>query len=79
MCNNKNCFPVTIRSLFFDEVAEHLDAQSMTNLYTLLQELKKNKTIFIVTHDKVLLSLLENNKSIDVVKVKGESKITCHY
>ena len=61
--------------LFFDEVAENLDENGVIGLYNLLCELKKDKTIFIITHNQVLKSLLDSSKTLMVVKEEGESKI----
>jgi len=61
--------------LFFDEVAENLDQDGINGLYNLLCELKKEKTIFIITHNPILQSLLESSKTLKVVKENGESKI----
>jgi len=61
--------------LFFDEIAENLDEEGITGLHGLLQEIKKNKNIFVITHNKVLKSLLYSSKKINVVKEKGISRI----
>ena len=61
--------------LFFDEIAENLDEEGITGLHGLLQEIKKNKKIFVITHNKVLKSLLYSSKKITVVKEKGISRI----
>ena len=61
--------------LFFDEVAENLDEDGIMGLHALLSDLKKDKTIFVITHNPILKGLLDSNKLINVVKYKGESKI----
>ena len=61
--------------LFFDEVAENIDEEGVQGLYQLLQEIKKNKSIFIITHNKHLKTLLDSSKRITIIKSKGVSKI----
>ena len=61
--------------LFFDEIAENLDEEGITGLYGLLQEIKKKKKIFVITHNKVLKSLMYSTKKITVIKKKGISRI----
>ena len=61
--------------LFFDEIAENLDQDGIMGIYNLLCELKKEKTIFIITHNPILQSLLDSSKTLKVVKENGESKI----
>lgn len=61
--------------LFFDEVAENLDEEGVTGLYQLLQEIKKDKTIFVITHNKYLKTLLDSAKRISIIKEKGISRI----
>jgi DNA repair exonuclease SbcCD ATPase subunit len=61
--------------LFFDEVAENIDEEGVQGLFQLLQEIKKNKTIFIITHNKHLKTLLDSSKRVTIIKHKGISKI----
>lgn len=61
--------------VFFDEVATFVDEDGIEGLYILLQELKKSKTLFIITHDYHLKSLLTDTQTIKVVKEKGTSRI----
>lgn len=60
---------------FFDEIGVNLDQESLQGLYILLQKLKENKTLFIITHNNDLKALLENIKIIKVVKKNGISTI----
>jgi DNA repair exonuclease SbcCD ATPase subunit len=62
--------------LFFDEVAENIDENGVHGLYQLLAEIKQNKTIFIITHNKHLKTLLDSSKRITIIKHKGISKVT---
>ena len=61
--------------LFFDEVAENLDEEGVLGLYQLLQEIKKDKTIFVITHNKYLKTLLDSAKRISIIKENGISRI----
>jgi len=42
--------------LFLDEPTANIDSQGKTYLYALLKELNKTKTIFVVSHDTMVLS-----------------------
>jgi DNA repair exonuclease SbcCD ATPase subunit len=61
--------------IFFDEVAENLDEQGVAGLYSLLQEIKKDKTIFVITHNKYLKTLLDSAPRLAIIKEKGTSHI----
>jgi len=61
--------------IFFDEVAENLDEQGVTGLYNLLQEIKKDKTIFVITHNKYLKTLLDSAPRLAIIKSKGASTV----
>ena len=61
--------------LFFDEVAKNIDEEGITGLYQLLQEIKKDKSIFIITHNKYLKTLLDSAPRLSIIKHKGISKI----
>ena len=61
--------------MFFDEVAENLDQDGLDGLYILLSELKKTKTLFIITHNNYLKSLLDNAKTLTITKYRGASTI----
>ena len=61
--------------MFFDEVAENLDQEGLEGLYILLSELKKDKTLFVITHNNYLKSLMDNAKTITMIKAKGVSKL----
>jgi len=50
--------------MFFDEVGENLDREGLEGLYILLSELKKQKTLFIITHNNYLKSLMDNAKTL---------------
>tara|TARA_Y100000034_G_scaffold127218_1_gene179691 strand:+ start:311 stop:1894 length:1584 start_codon:yes stop_codon:yes gene_type:complete len=65
--------------LFFDEIAENLDYDGLKGLYILLQELKKEKTVFIITHNKIFKTFLDNAERITIVKSNGESRLLNDY
>ena len=62
--------------LFLDEIAENLDEEGINGLYNLLQEITKDKLIFIITHNKHLKTLLHSAPRLSIIKSKGVSKIT---
>jgi len=62
--------------MFFDEVAENLDQDGLDGLYILLSELKKNKSLFVITHNNYLKSLMDNVRTLTITKSKGISSIT---
>jgi DNA repair exonuclease SbcCD ATPase subunit len=61
--------------IFFDEIAESLDTESLHGLYILLQNLKKTKTLFIITHNNDLKNLIDAPTIITVTKKNGVSTI----
>jgi len=67
----------TSNILFLDEITENLDAEGYNGLYILLSALKKEKTIFLITHSEYLKSLLEGSKTLRVTMKNGETKFEC--
>lgn len=61
--------------IFFDEIAESLDQDGIYGLYILLQELKKDKVLFVITHNNYLKSLLDNSKTLTIMKRDGISSL----
>ena len=61
--------------LFLDEIAENLDEKGVDSLYSLLQEIKKSKDIFVITHNKYLKSNLDSVGRISIIKSKGSTTI----
>ena len=61
--------------MFFDEVAENLDQEGLEGLYILLSDLKKDKTLFVITHNNYLKSLMDNSKCLTMIKANGVSKL----
>ena len=52
-----------------------IDEEGVEGLYQLLQEIKKNKTIFVITHNKYLKTLLDSSTRLSIIKHKGLSTI----
>jgi len=61
--------------VFFDEVAENLDEEGIQGLHNLLNEIKKTKNVFVITHNKHLKTLLDSAPRITIIKNQGEAKI----
>jgi len=61
--------------MFFDEVAENLDQEGLEGLYILLSELKKEKSLFVITHNNYLKSLMDNAKTITMIKSSGITRL----
>jgi DNA repair exonuclease SbcCD ATPase subunit len=55
--------------MFFDEVGENLDREGLEGLYILLSELKKDRTLFVITHNNYLKLLMDNAKTLTIIKV----------
>ena len=64
-----------INLMFFDEVAENLDQDGLDGLYILLTELKKDKSLFVITHNNYLKSLMDNSNTLSIIKSKGITNI----
>ena len=63
--------------IFFDEVAESLDADGVKGLIELIHQLTKHKKLFLITHNEYLNSLLEEySETLTVIKRKNITKIT---
>ena len=61
--------------MFFDEVAENLDQEGLEGLYILLSELKEDKCLFVITHNNYLKSLMDNARTVTMIKSNGTTKI----
>jgi rRNA-processing protein FCF1 len=44
-------------------------------LHQLLNEIKKTKNVFVITHNKHLKTLLDSAPRVTIIKHKGEAKI----
>jgi DNA repair exonuclease SbcCD ATPase subunit len=62
--------------IFFDEVADSLDADGVKGLIELIHQLTKHKKLFIITHNEYLSSLLEEySQTLIVTKRNNLTKI----
>lgn len=62
--------------IFFDEIAENMDEDGCVGVLNLLKNLKEeDKTIFLITHNSHLKSLLDGCQILKVEKKNGESRI----
>lgn len=61
--------------ILFDEVAENIDPTGLEGLAKLFHDLKKDRTVFVITHNKELEALLNTSNSITIVKEKDISVI----
>jgi DNA repair exonuclease SbcCD ATPase subunit len=61
--------------LFFDEIAENLDEKGINGLYNLLQEIKKDKNVFVITHNKYLKANLDSANTITIIKTDGNTQL----
>ena len=61
--------------ILLDEVVESIDDESVGNFFTLLNELSKNKVIFVISHNSALKEYLVNKRKIKLVKSKGITKL----
>ena len=61
--------------IFFDEISENLDEEGVQGLYALLQEIKKEKNAFVITHNKYLKTLLDSSSRISIIKSDGVSRL----
>jgi DNA repair exonuclease SbcCD ATPase subunit len=56
--------------IFFDEVADSLDKEGVKGLCELIDELKEDKKVFIISHNEHLTSIIEDEATELVVKKK---------
>jgi len=62
--------------IFFDEIAENMDEDGCHGVHNLLKSLKEeDKTIFLITHNSHLKSLLDGCQILTIEKKNGESRI----
>jgi len=57
--------------LFLDEITNGIDTEGITGIYSLLQDLKAEKTIFLISHDATLRDLLVESDRLIVEKIDG--------
>lgn len=62
--------------IFFDEIAENMDEDGCQGVHNLLKSLKEeDKTIFLITHNSHLKSLLDGCQILTIEKRNGESRV----
>lgn len=61
--------------LLFDEAIENLDYEGINSFHNVLLDIAKTTRVYIITHNRDMLSLLENCDTILVEKVDGAMKI----
>jgi DNA repair exonuclease SbcCD ATPase subunit len=62
--------------IFFDEIAENMDEDGCQGIHNLLKSLKEeDKTVFLITHNSHLKSLLDGCQILTIEKRNGESRI----
>jgi DNA repair exonuclease SbcCD ATPase subunit len=57
--------------VFLDEVTSNIDPQGVEGVYNMIQEMAKDKQVFVTTHDHDLLDVLAGCKSINLVREGG--------
>jgi ABC-type multidrug transport system ATPase subunit len=66
----------TIPSLvFLDEVTTNIDPLGVQGIYNMIQELSSDKQVFITTHDKDLIKMLETVQTINLIHQNGFTKL----
>ena len=62
----------TIPSIvFLDEVTTNIDPLGVQGIYNMIQELSQEKQVFITTHDKDLIKMLETADTINLIHEDG--------
>ena len=62
--------------IFFDEIAENMDEDGCQGIHNLLKSLKEeDKTVFLITHNTHLKSLLDGCQILTIEKKNGESRV----
>jgi ABC-type multidrug transport system ATPase subunit len=61
--------------VFLDEVTTNIDPMGVQGIYNMIQDLSKDKQVFVTTHDHDLLEMLENADTIKLVHEGGKTTI----
>lgn len=61
--------------VFLDEVTTNIDPMGVQGIFNMIQELSKDKQVFITTHDHDLLEMLESVDTIKLVHEHGKTVI----
>jgi DNA repair exonuclease SbcCD ATPase subunit len=68
MSINTGCEPSLV---FLDEVTTNIDPVGVQGIFNMISELSQEKQVFVTTHDKDLLDMLQNCKIIKLQKKDG--------
>lgn len=61
--------------IFLDEVGSNMDDVARQGVYNMICELAKDRQVFVTTHDKYLLDLLQGCTELHLEKKKGFTKL----
>lgn len=61
--------------VFLDEVTTNIDPCGVQGIYNMIQELCSDKQVFITTHDKDLIKMLETVENLNLIHDKGFTKL----
>ena len=62
-------------AIWLDEVTSNIDQVGVVAVYNMIQELSKDKQVFITTHDQDLLEMLNGNQTLKLQKQNGIAKL----
>lgn len=62
---------VSLSIVFLDEVTTNIDPIGVVGVYNMIEELSKDKLVFVTTHDIDLLQMLNGCETINLVKENG--------
>lgn len=61
--------------VFLDEVTTNIDPMGVQGIYNMIQDLSKDKQVFVTTHDHDLLEMLEISDTIKLIHEGGKTTI----
>lgn len=61
--------------VFLDEVTTNIDEIGVEGVYTMIMELAKEKQVFVTTHDKGLLEMLDSCQKLDLEMKEGITRL----
>jgi len=67
---------ITPSLVFLDEVTTNIDPTGVQGIYAMIQELSKEKQVFVTTHDHDLLDMLESADTIKLIHEDGRTTIS---
>lgn len=62
-------------AIWLDEVTSNIDQVGVVAVYNMIQELSKDKQVFVTTHDQDLLEMLGGNQTLKLKKQNGIAKL----